>query len=422
MAGRYYTVNNEMDQTKNNHARSAEDYKALHRLHLPFWLGERIRMVNYDLVEHIRQVLVSSPAFGEIYGVDLESIEHLHRNEASLRSLLGTPFLMVSPSLPTVEDWRCFVDDTATTMAVDALRKSMPAERREITRQSIQHHNRHFLDVVQSVANLNVLAAPLLGMTPELLRYLGGLPAYKLRLALDRIRDLPLFRWRFRDEAFWFQFTAHDMNVEQVAHHIMSTTPFRAGDLPHTATWAGLRMGRETHEMYAAALMAHGGRASTAATLFGLPKSKTRQMYEAIHNRRSPCGNLPNSLQWFVDKPQHRLHSTVFIWLFSAALEANANTPQALIAAADLYANLFSEGAPALLTVDRACGLTRWMAAGTRLSLAPCRECRTPYIVSNNESKIEMHHSFVCPACNGSLLPRVRGSGRNGRNGNAAGR
>ncbi|WP_410548310.1 FlhC family transcriptional regulator, partial [Achromobacter sp. SIMBA_011] len=79
-------------------------------------------------------------------------------------------------------------------------------------------------------------------------------------------------------------------------------------------------------------------------------------MYQTIHGKRSPCGNLPNSLQWFVEKPQHRLHSTVFIWLFSAALEANANTPQALIAAADLYSNLFAETSPALLTVDRACG------------------------------------------------------------------
>ncbi|RQN37284.1 FlhC family transcriptional regulator [Paraburkholderia tropica] len=409
-----------MDHTKNNHAKSVEDYKALDRLYLPRWLRERIRATNYDLVEHMRQVLVSKPAFSAIYGVDPKSIEHLHRNEASLRSLLGTPFLMVSPSLPSVEDWRCFVDNTATTMAVDALRDSMPAARDALTIQSIQHHNRQFLDLIQSVANMNVLAAPLLGMTPELVRYLGSLPAYKLRTALERIRDLPLFCWRFRDDAFWFQFTAHDLNVEQVAHHIMSTTPFRAGDLPHTANWTDLRLGRETHEMYAASLMAHGGRASTAATLFCLPQSKTRQMYQTIHGKRSPCGNLPNSLQWFVDKPQHRLHSTVFIWLFSAALGADANTPQALIAAADLYSNLFADTSPVLLTVDRACGLTRWMGASTRLSLAPCRECRTHYIVSNNESKIEMRHSFVCPACNGSLLPRARGAGRNGRNGNAA--
>lgn len=409
-----------MNNTNNNHTKSADDYKAVDRLYLAPWLWERLRGTNYDLVEHIRQELVSNTAFSDIYGVDLKSIDHLHQNESSLRSLLGTPFLMLSPSLPSVEDWRCFVDDTPTTIAVDALRKSMPTVRDAQTRQSIQHHNRQYLDIVQTVANMSVLSAPLLGMTPDLVRYLGSLPAYKLRTALERIRDLPLFQWRFRSSAFWFEFTAHDLNVEQVAHHIMATTPFRVGSLPHTATWTDLRLGRETHEIYAAALMAHGGRASTAASLFRLPQGKTRQMYMTIHGRRSPCGNLPNSLQWVVDRPQHRLHATAFIWLFSAALEMNANTPQALIAACDLYSNLFS--GTALLATDRACSLTRWMGAGTRLSMAPCRECSTQYIVSNIETKIEMHHSFVCPACSGSLLSRVRRRGRNRKNENAANR
>lgn len=399
-----------MTKAEDNHAKTVDDYKALDRLHLAPWVAERIRGENYEQVEHIRHVLISNPAFSTIYGVDLESIEHLHLNDASLRSLLGTPFLMLSPSLPSVEDWRCFVDDTPTTVAVDTLRQRMPTERDALTTQAIQSHNRHYLDIIQAVANTSVLSAPLLGMTPELVRYLGGLPAWKLRTALERIRDLPLFKWRFRNSAFWYEFAAHNLNAEQVAHQIMATTPFRAGDLPHSATWTDLRLGRESHETYAGALMAHGGRASTAATLFRLPQSKTRQMYFTIHGKRSPCGNLPNSLQWFVEKPQHRLHSTAFIWLFSAALEMNANTPQALIAASDLYAHLFPGNT--LLSVDRACGLTRWMGAGTRLSIAPCRECQTHYIVSNNESKIEMHHSFVCPACTGSLLPRAASRGR----------
>jgi hypothetical protein len=406
-----------MTNSNNNHEKTAEDYKALDRLYLHPWVAERLRCINYDLVEHIHQMLVSNPAFSEIYGVDLKSIEHLRQNDNSLRKLLGTPFLMLSPSLPSVEDWRCFVDDTATTLAVDALRDSMPPERDALTTQAIQHHNRQFLDIVQAVANMSILSAPLLGMTPELVRYLGSLPAYKLRTALERIRDLPLFRWRFRASAFWFEFTAHDLNADQVAHHIMSTTPFRASELPHSAMWTELRLGRDTHETYAAALMAHGCRASTAATLFRLPQSKTRQMYVAIHGKPSICGNLPTSLQWFVDKPQHRLHTTVFIWLYRAALTMNANTPQALIAAADLYANLFP--GQGLLATDRACSLTRRMGADTRLTIAPCRECNTPYVVANNETKIEMHHSFVCPSCNGSLLPRMRARGRKRKTENA---
>jgi hypothetical protein len=393
--------------TEPNRIKSVEDYKAIHRLHLARWIAEKIRVINYDLVDHMREVLVSNPAFNAIYRVEVKEIDHLRRNQNSLRSLLGAPFLMLSPSLHTVEDWRCFVDGTSTTRTVDELLRTMPVERGALTTQAILHHNRQFVDVILSVANTSILCAPLLGMTPDLARYLCDLEGYKLRTALERIRDLPLFQWRFTTPAFWFEFTANDLLHEQVAHHIMSTTPFRAGELPHTANWAELRLGRETHEMYAAALMAHGCRASTAATLFRLPQSKTRQMYMAIHGKPSPCGNLPNSLQWFVERPQQRLHSTVFIWLYRSALNMGGNTPQALIAAADLYNHLFPSGR-ALLATDRGYNLTRAIAADARLSIAPCRECRTHYIVSNNESKIEMRSSFICPACGDTLVGRVR--------------
>jgi hypothetical protein len=395
--------------TAPKHVKSADDYKAIERLYVPWWIAERIRTVNYDLVDHIKEVLFHNPEFNAIYRVEVKEIAHLRHNKDSLRSLLAAPFLMLSPSLPTVEDWRCFVDATPTTRTVDELRRKMPPVRSALTTQSIQHHNRQFLDVIQTVANTSILSAPLLGMTPDLARYLGELPAYKLHTALKHIGDLPLFQWRFVSPAFWFEFTANDLNPEQVAHHIMSTAPFRAGELPHNANWAELRLGRETHERYAEALMAHGCRASTAATLFRLPPSKTRQMYVAIHGKRSPCGNLPNSLQWFVEKPQHRLHSTVFIWLYRSALNMGANTPQALIAAADLYNQLFP-GGRALLATDRGYNLTRFMAADARLLIAPCRECQTHYIVSNNESKIELRHNFSCPACSHTLVPRMRSS------------
>ena len=395
-------------QTTHNRPKTVDDYKAITRLHVPRWIAQRILAVNYDLVEHIKHVLVKEPSFNEIYGVDSREIDHLVQNAVSYRNLLGTPFLILAPSLPTIEDWRCLFDDTPTTLTVDTLRSKMPPLRSPFTTQAIQHHNRQFLDLVQSVANTTVLSAPLLAMAPDVAQYLGALPGYKFRTALERIGDLPLFRWRFVSPAFWFEFTANELNVDQVAHHIMATTPYRAGELPHTANWTELRLGRETHEMYAAALMAHGCRASTASNLFGLPQSKTRQMYMDIHGKRSPCGNQPNSVQWSVERPQHRLHSTVFIWLYRSALEMGANSPQALIAAADLYNQLFA--GRALLATDRGFNLTRAMAADARLSMAPCRACRTHYIVSNNESKIEMQHSFHCPACSNGLGTRAKGA------------
>ena len=154
-------------QTTHNRPKTVDDYKAITRLHVPRWIAQRILAVNYDLVEHIKHVLVKQPSFNEIYGVDSREIDHLVQNAVSYRNLLGTPFLILAPSLPTIEDWRCFVDDTPTTLTVDALRSKMPALRSPFITQAIQHHNRQFLDLVQSVANTSVLSAPFLGICSE---------------------------------------------------------------------------------------------------------------------------------------------------------------------------------------------------------------------------------------------------------------
>jgi hypothetical protein len=382
---------------------SKENYKSVGRLYVPQWLTEQIQVTNFDLVDHMKRMLLIDGRFNEVFNVERKEIEHLKHNQSSLRNLLRMPFLMVAPTLQSVEDWRCFVDETPTTLAVDELRRKMPALD-SLSLYSVQQHNRLFLDLVTSVIHMSTLCAPLLGMTTTLAQYLASIPAYKLRLALERMNGLPVFRWRFNSPTFWYEFTASTLTDESVAHQIMLTSPIKPGELPCSAGWSELRLERARNETYAAAMMAHGCRASTASTLFRLNQNAMRAQYFQIHGVSSPCGNVPTSLPWFVETPHNRLHATTYTWLYRSAIAMGANPPEALIATNDIYGRLF--GGKQLISADRGCNLTRSMAADSRLTVAPCRSCTTHYVVSNNDTKIEMHNRFTCPACNHQLGPK----------------
>ena len=131
-----------------------------------------------------------------------------------------------------------------------------------------------------------------------------------------------------------------------------------------------------------------------------------RQRYVEMHGVSSPCGNQPTSLAWFVENPENRVHATALTWLYRSALARGANAPEAMIATLDIYTLLFS--GKQLISADRACNLTRSMAADNRLTISGCRSCRTHYVISNNESRIEMHNTFDCPACNRQLAHKKR--------------
>ena len=386
-----------------------EEYKAVDRLYVPQWMTDRIQVANFDLVDHIKWMLLQDPRWSELFMVELKDVDHLKHNQQSLRNLLRTPFLMVAPTLPHIEDWRCFIDDTATTVHVHRLREKLPASD-ALAVYSIQQQNRTFVDLIMGVIHMSALSAPLLGITIELAQYLASVPAWKLRLALDRMGGLPLFRWRFNSPTFWFEFAGAGLTDESVAHYIMLTSPIKPGELPVGEGWSQLRLDRARNERYAAAMMAHGCRASTASALFRLNQNAMRQLYFEIHGASSNCGNRPTSLQWFVESPQHRLHATVYSWLYRSATAMGANAPESLIATNDIYGRLFGDRPP--ISADRGFTLTRAMLADSRLDIAPCRSCGTHYVVSNNDERIEMRQSFICPACEQQLGPRRRGPRR----------
>lgn len=382
-----------------------EENKAVEKLYVQTWLAERIEIANFNFVDHMQWMLNIDPRYGDVFGVTREDIAHIHVNPAALRGLLRAPFLMIAPTLQGVEDWRCFVDDTPTTRAVDDLRRLLPVvQNAAMPLFATQQRNQQFLELIITVINMSVLAAPLLGIPVAVAEYLASVPAYKLHVALQKIGPLPLFRWRFTGDMFWYEFASTGFTDESLAHQIMLTSPGRAGDLPHHAQWSELRLGRTVNESYAGAMMAHGCRASTASTLFRLNPNLMRKRYFSIHGVPSPCGNSPNSMPWFVESATHRVHATFYTWLYRSALAFGANTPQALIATNDIYSRVFS--ARPLISADRGYKLTASMAADSQLAIAPCRSCGTHYVISNNDTKIEMRSSFMCPACAQQLGPR----------------
>src|ERR1700758_1821168 len=164
-----------------------ESYRSVERLYVPQWLTEQIQVTNFDLVDQMKWMLQQDGRFNEIFSVERKEIEHLKHNQGSLRNLLRPPSLMAAPTLQTVEDWRCFVDETPTTLAVDELRRKLPPLD-ALGMYSVEQHNRMFLDLVTSVIHMSVLCAPLLGITNELAQYLASVPAYKLRFALGKMR------------------------------------------------------------------------------------------------------------------------------------------------------------------------------------------------------------------------------------------
>ncbi len=86
--------------------------------------------------------------------------------------------------------------------------------------------------------------------------------------------------------------------------------------------------------------------------------------------------------------------------LYRIALAFGANVPEAFIAAYDLFDKFFGTSR---ISADRACHICRTMSTDAQLELAPCRMCRTPYLIANTAPRIELSHAFSCPGCSGAL-------------------
>ena len=386
-------------------------YKAVQRFYVEPWMIQRIQSINYDLIELMHFQLLRNSGLDTHFRASRQDTHNLKSNRKGLGNILDTPFSMLTMTISDAADWECLLTKDTLSRKMEEVQNQLP--RLEfVDRQLIDAGNRRFLDLVTSLINMNVLAAPMLGITAELAKVLVSVSPYQLGKAMERLSGIPLFGFRFANPRFWLEFTSNHLSEETIAHQLMLTAA-PLGKVPYPKVWhEDFRLSKNLVESYSDAMMAYGCRASTTASLFRLAPNYTRGRFTTIHNKPSACGNQPNSLSWFIDSPAKRLHSSVYSWLYRSALAGNANVPEALIAANDLYHSIFGRGA--VITPDRACLLTRSMSADNRLTIVPCKNCDTEYIASNSDTKIEMHSSFQCPGCRLQLVGR---SGKNSKSG-----
>jgi hypothetical protein len=372
-------------------------------LTLPAFLAEKIQRANYSLTEVMHKVLTRYEAAEPVFAVSLENMDTFNKYAAPKATLMNMPFLALLPTLPNPRDWETFVDNVMYSQTVEHLASQMPAVEGMISRD-LFHYNCHYVTLLKDVLQMNVLAAPLLGITFELAEYLATKPMRQLEAAIGRIK-FPLFRWRFEDNLFWKEYCTGWLSNESVAHYLMRTSQISASTLPFKDSWSNLRLERAERDGFARILMSQGCRASTAVDFFNLNRATARTVYKQIHGVSSPVGCRTKSLTWYVQTAINRVQATFVVWLYRCALRNGAKIPEALIATNDIAGKLF--GDDLVITADRTNHLSGAMAMDSRLSVAPCRSCKTDYVLANEQGKIELAKDFVCPGCSYSLKSRL---------------
>ncbi|RWA55697.1 hypothetical protein AU476_06190 [Cupriavidus sp. UYMSc13B] len=210
------------------------------RLQLTRMTCDRIRSANYHLTDHLAELLGVHPELEQILHIGKASVDKFRKAEATQRDLMGTPFLVVVPTLSDVQDWRCLIENTTTTLAVDALRSQLPAWSSD-DRLRLFYNNRHYIWLMVELLHVSVLAAPLLGINKELAEFLRSLPQHVLDMAIARV-DFPIFRWRLDSKLFWIDFDSKRLGPDSNGHHFLASTPLRADRMDSKHSWTNLRL------------------------------------------------------------------------------------------------------------------------------------------------------------------------------------
>lgn len=372
---------------------------------------DRIRSANYYLLDYVAEALRIRPEMSDAFGISRDDVAMVRAQEKAYRVLMGTPFLVVAPSLTEIADWQALIHRSTTTVAVDNLARVTP----QLTpneRHLIYLNNRTYIWLLVEILNTCALAAPVLGISTDLAAYLATIPQHTLDLAISDL-GFPIFRWRVAHPSFLLEYGAHRVGIESVAHFFMQSSPIRLGNLQAKESRHDRGL-RNLIDTYAAQLIGFRCRAASVVALLGITSHRARAMYQEIHGVSSPCGQAPSSLGWHLRPAAVRVQSTVFLWLYKAALAGGSNVPEALISAYDFTQTLFGQSLK--LEADRAYHLVRVSGGAAGIATAPCRACGTHYLIANNGKKVEFSGAFACPSCGGLLgTQSVRRRGRAAR-------
>ncbi|SPK77431.1 conserved protein of unknown function (plasmid) [Cupriavidus taiwanensis] len=365
---------------------------------LPNWVLDRIMSANFRLTTYMVNSLAVTKDLAAVFDTEHEDIAKLRDDYETASLIFGTPFVTFLPTLPSAEDWRCYIQGRTPTAPLSKLEGMMPALTL-VQSMQLEQANRAYITALYDVLNMSVLAAPLLGMSVELAEYLRSVPQHKVDLAIAE-RRIPLFKWRLSNRLFWFEAAAGRLTSDMVAHYLMDNSPIRSDRLPHSGPWGNFHLSRFARLAYCEGFIRLRCRAKSVAALFDITPDKMREMYLRIHGESSPSGQQPASAVWYLESASRRVQSTMLIWLFRSALAEEASVPEAFICAMDISRRLFGDE---FMPAERAFHLSRSMSTDEDLAIRSCRSCSTPYLASNTAPKIELAQSFQCPCCSGAL-------------------
>ncbi|MCK4118384.1 FlhC family transcriptional regulator [Ralstonia nicotianae] len=375
---------------------------------LPDRIIDRVRSLNYQLTDFMSACMLRHKGVAPAFRVRAEDLALLGSHPAGQRQLMGTPFLVASPMLTDIEDWRCLLNKTTPTIAVDTVRAQFADLDFNLT-MSLFHQNKDYIWTVVDLLHTSPVAAQILGMPQALADYLLTVSQHELELAVLGA-GFPMFRWRFDAPMFWIEFGANRICDESICHHVMAGARGKTPPPARRERWGQFRVGRAQMERYTEALVRLRCRASCIATMFPGTGAMARVLYREINGESSPCGLMPSSASWYVESVSNRIQSTTLVWLYWSALAARANEPEAFIAALDMVGRLF--GHSARLTPDRSFHLARSISTASDLSMSSCRSCSTQYVICNTAPKVELTATFVCPSCSGVMAQPRKGKPR----------
>lgn len=384
---------------------TAETYKNVHRAYITPRIGDDLSKLNRKALEYIHVFLANHPALSQVFRVSPHLIQGVIENDAIYTLLTTVPFSVLSPAFTRLDDWKSLANTRTTTTAIDSLRSMMPPSLAGNTSIHLQNLNERYLDVIRAIGQDSVLAEPFLGVDREITAFLCELTYSQQHALLENTRTLPLFRWRYDSPGFLLEILNGHLTRDSLIHYIMMSGPVPLRSLPRGNRWGDQRYPLGTKEQYGNALMAHGFRASHAKELLGLHAGRTRDMFKRMHGRSSTCGNVSTSLSWVSADSPHRLHTTLFLYLYRSALATENDGPKAFIAALNAYERTVpDEERLKNLHTDRLYQLVHRMSYESLMHVGPCNKCGTSYIMSNIAPKIEILSDFQCPMCSGKLF------------------
>jgi len=168
----------------------------------------------------------------------------------------------------------------------------------------------------------------------------------------------------------------------------------------HASAAARSTLARRTRrDLEAIRLTELGARAGLVCELTGLERRVALRLYQEIHGRPSPAGQLPFSDTWYRRRPERWLHASIIWHLDRRLAGAPVSRAARLIAVYELYRE--SVAVPRL-DIARADFVPRLVAMG-EWTVARCRECAVAY-VGPPEAGVPR-----CPAC--ALYRRYRCAG-----------